>query len=110
MITDDANTLIEAAPANQEQRSVSDLLKLDTYQGMTDAEVKSLIQWYVEQAVNGAELKASVAASIQAANAQAEAYRDAAEKATEDMRKVLAAPLSHSDIMEALKVKEDSGE
>ena len=33
-------------------RSISVLLNIDTYQGMTDEEIESLIEYYKEQAIN----------------------------------------------------------
>ena len=47
-------------------RSVSVLLSLDTYQGMTDTEIQSLIDWHVQcaktEALQSAELEAHQAA------------------------------------------------
>ena len=44
-------------------RSVAELLELDTYQGMTDEEIGSLIQYHIESTKMGAELQAMQAAS-----------------------------------------------
>lgn len=49
MTTED--TTIEVA----EDRPVSVLASLDTYQGMTDSEIESLIQWKIECAVDAAD-------------------------------------------------------
>lgn len=45
------------------KRSVAELLELDTYQGMTDEEIESLIKYHVESTKMGAELQAMQAAS-----------------------------------------------
>lgn len=51
-------------------RSVKVLLSLDTYQGMSDAEIESLIEWhkktYLIEATNAAELNAHARAMNEA--------------------------------------------
>lgn len=64
----------------QEQRSISELLQLDTYQGMTDAEIQSLIDFYKEDSYNQGYHAGEIAALAQewdkvVANSEAAAAR-----------------------------------
>lgn len=75
------------------QRSVHELLKLTTYQGMTDAEIKSLIDYYVEQAHQDENVKLAQQTEIQTMNAQCAAYDALRDDANSVLKQVLAAPL-----------------
>lgn len=48
----------------QKQRSVSELLQLDTYQGMTDAEIQSLIDFYKDESFNKGYASGETAATL----------------------------------------------
>lgn len=76
------------------QRSVHELLKLGTFQGMTDAEIQSLIDYYVEVAHNDEHTKAVQATEIQTMNAQCAAYDSLRDDANSVLKQVLAAPLN----------------
>lgn len=76
------------------QRSVHELLKLGTFQGMTDAEIQSLIDHYVEVAHNDEHTKAVQATEIQTMNAQCAAYDSLRDDANSVLKQVLAAPLN----------------
>lgn len=76
------------------QRSVHELLKLGTFQGMTDAEIQSLIDYYVEVAHNDEHTKAVQATEIQTMNAQCAAYDALRDDANSVLKQVLAAPLN----------------
>lgn len=76
------------------QRSVHDLLKLDTFQGMTDAEIQSLIDYYVEQAHQDETVKLAQQTEIQTMNAQCAAYDALRDDANSVLKQVLAAPLN----------------
>lgn len=78
----------------QTQRSVHDLLKLDTFQGMTDAEIQSLIDYYVEQAHQDETVKLAQQTEIQTMNAQCAAYDALRDDANSVLKQVLAAPLN----------------
>ena len=83
------------------QRSVHELLKLGTFQGMTDAEIQSLIDYYVEVAHNDEHTKAVQATEIQTMNAQCAAYDSLRDDANSVLKKVLAAPLNLAIIDES---------
>ena len=83
------------------QRSVHELLKLGTFQGMTDAEIQSLIDYYVEVAHNDEHTKAVQATEIQTMNAQCAAYDSLRDDANSVLKQVLAAPLNLAIIDES---------
>ena len=83
------------------QRSVHALLKLGTFQGMTDAEIQSLIDYYVEVAHNDEHTKAVQATEIQTMNAQCAAYDSLRDDANSVLKQVLAAPLNLAIIDES---------
>lgn len=76
------------------QRSVHELLKLSTFQGMTDAEIQSLIDYYVEVAHNDEHTKVVQATEIQTMNAQCAAYDSLRDDANSVLKQVLSAPLN----------------
>ena len=83
------------------QRSVHELLKLSTFQGMTDAEIQSLIDYYVEVAHNDEHTKAVQATEIQTMNAQCAAYDSLRDDANSVLKQVLSAPLNLARIDES---------
>ena len=83
------------------QRSVHELLKLGTFQGMTDVEIQSLIDYYVEVAHNDEHTKAVQATEIQTMNAQCAAYDSLRDDANSVLKQVLAAPLNLAIIDES---------
>ena len=83
------------------QRSVHDLLKLGTFQGMTDAEIQSLIDYYVEVAHNDEHTKVVQATEIQTMNAQCAAYDSLRDDANSVLKQVLSAPLNLARIDES---------
>ena len=83
------------------QRSVHELLKLSTFQGMTDAEIQSIIDYYVEVAHNDEHTKAVQATEIQTMNAQCAAYDSLRDDANSVLKQVLSAPLNLARIDES---------
>lgn len=83
------------------QRSVHELLKLGTFQGMTDAEIQSLIDYYVNVAHNDEHTKVVQATEIQTMNAQCAAYDALRDDANSVLKQVLAAPLNLAIIDES---------
>lgn len=83
------------------QRSVHELLKLGTFQGMTDAEIQSLIDYYVEVAHNDEHTKAVQATEIQTMNAQCAAYDSLRDDANSVLKQVLSVPLNLARIDES---------
>lgn len=94
----------DSGEANSEQpvqRSVHELLKLGTFQGMTDAEIQSLIDYYVNVAHNDEHTKAVQATEIQTMNAQCAAYDSLRDDANSVLKQVLSAPLNLARIDES---------
>ena len=83
------------------QRSVHELLKLSTFQGMTDVEIQSLIDYYVNVAHNDEHTKVVQATEIQTMNAQCAAYDSLRDDANSVLKQVLSAPLNFARIDES---------
>lgn len=101
--TDETGTTESGETSGEQpvQRSVHELLKLGTFQGMTDAEIQSLIDYYVEVAHNDEHTKAVQATEIQTMNAQCAAYDSLRDDANSILKQVLAAPLNLAIIDES---------
>lgn len=101
--TDETGTTESGETSGEQpvQRSVHELLKLGTFQGMTDAEIQSLIDYYVEVAHNDEHTKAVQATEIQTMNAQCAAYDSLRDDANSVLKQVLAAPLNLAIIDES---------
>lgn len=101
--TDETGTTDSGETSGEQpvQRSVHELLKLGTFQGMTDAEIQSLIDYYVEVAHNDEHTKAVQATEIQTMNAQCAAYDSLRDDANSVLKQVLAAPLNLAIIDES---------
>lgn len=101
--TDETGTTESGETSGEQpvQRSVHELLKLSTFQGMTDAEIQSLIDYYVEVAHNDEHTKAVQATEIQTMNAQCAAYDSLRDDANSVLKQVLAAPLNLAIIDES---------
>ena len=101
--TDETGTTDSGETSGEQpvQRSVHELLKLGTFQGMTDAEIQSLIDYYVEVAHNDEHTKAVQATEIQTMNAQCAAYDALRDDANSVLKQVLAAPLNLAIIDES---------
>lgn len=101
--TDETGTTESGETSGEQpvQRSVHELLKLGTFQGMTDTEIQSLIDYYVEVAHNDEHTKAVQATEIQTMNAQCAAYDSLRDDANSVLKQVLAAPLNLAIIDES---------
>lgn len=101
--TDETGTTDSGETSGEQpvQRSVHELLKLGTFQGMTDAEIQSLIDYYVEVAHNDEHTKAVQATEIQTMNAQCAAYDSLRDDANSVLKQVLAVPLNLAIIDES---------
>ena len=101
--TDETGTTESGETSGEQpvQRSVHELLKLGTFQGMTDAEIQSLIDYYVEVAHNDEHTKAVQATEIQTMNAQCAAYDSLRDDANSVLKQVLAVPLNLAIIDES---------
>lgn len=104
MTTDETNTNLNntdtTEPKNTDtteqpaQRSVQDLLKLDTFQGMTDPEIQSLIDYYVELAHTDEQTKAYQAAAITSMNENTERWNKAADESNDLLKQMLSVDLN----------------
>lgn len=101
--TDETGTTESGETSGEQpvQRSVHELLKLSTFQGMTDAEIQSLIDYYVDVAHNDEHTKVVQATEIQTMNAQCAAYDSLRDDANSVLKQVLAAPLNLAIIDES---------
>ena len=101
--TDETGTTESGETSDEQpvQRSVHELLKLGTFQGMTDAEIQSLIDYYVEVAHNDEHTKVVQATEIQTMNAQCAAYDSLRDDANSVLKQVLSAPLNLARIDES---------
>lgn len=101
--TDETGTTDSGETSGEQpvQRSVHELLKLSTFQGMTDAEIQSLIDYYVEVAHNDEHTKVVQATEIQTMNAQCAAYDSLRDDANSVLKQVLSAPLNLARIDES---------
>ena len=86
----DVNTTTDEV--TKKQRSVSELSMLKTYQGMTDAEIQSLIDFYVQMERDALDTKTAQANAIMQANAAAEAYASAASESVATMKALIDKP------------------
>ena len=102
--TTDGTGTTESGETSSEQpvqRSVHELLKLSTFQGMTDAEIQSLIDYYVNVAHNDEHTKVVQATEIQTMNAQCAAYDSLRDDANSVLKQVLSVPLNLARIDES---------
>lgn len=101
MTTDDTSTETKETGTTKEQpaqRNVQDLLKLDTFQGMTDAEIQSLIDYYVNRAHFDEETKAYQTAAIESMNETTERWNKAADESNDLLKKMLSVDLNFDKI------------
>lgn len=94
MTTEDTTTGASEEATHETQRSVHELLQLETFQGMTDAEIQSLIDYYVDVAHNDEHTKAVQATEIQTMNAQCAAYDALRDDANSVLKRILSVPLN----------------
>lgn len=71
------------------QRDVDTLLKLDTYQGMSDSEIDSVIAYKVETAVRDATISADMEVHLSMMRDLMESQRNAVASTEESLRKAL---------------------
>lgn len=74
-------------------RDVPTLLSLDTYQGMSDKEIQSLIDYHVETALESDTQRASIESIQAVTRAQTDAYRRMADDSHDVLQSVLSQPI-----------------
>lgn len=108
MTTEDTSTTVdesteptaEDSGTTTKQRTVAEILALGTFQGCTDEEIQSVIDFKVEDARNDTESKARQAAVIESMNETTEKWNQAAEEANDILKQLLAADLNLGKIDE----------
>lgn len=70
-------------------RDINVLLSLDTYQGMSDAEIESVLEFKIKEALDSDVQKARLSAIQEQANAQSVAYQSMADDAHDVLYSVL---------------------
>lgn len=81
-------TTSEESIEERKDRPIEDLLKLDTYQGMTDTEIASVIQWHAMVAAKTTKASETAQALHEQTQVMIDHYaaeRDAAEKALQEL-------------------------
>lgn len=76
------------------QRPIHILLDLDTYQGMTDSEIQSLIDYKINLAIQNAEVQAQLDTIKHSMDAQLDTYRQLAEDSQEMLKSVRSRTLN----------------
>ena len=86
-----------AASTTTEPRDLDALLKLDTYQGMSDEEIEIVIEWRCQEYARTAEFKQNVNTSLERTALLAESYRERAEHAKTVLDALVAKALSEGN-------------
>lgn len=81
-------------------RDIATLLSLSTYQGMSDEEIESLIDYHVKIALQSDEQKANILAIETVSQAQAAAYNAMAEDSHNVLKSVLSRQIPWATVSE----------
>lgn len=82
-------------------RPIEELLKLDTFQGMSDVEIATLVEYQKDIALKDAEFKQKMDAIARRGEAEAKAYGEIADHAKAKLDELIAAPLALNAIEES---------
>ena len=82
-------------------RPIEELLKLDTFQGMSDAEIAMVLEYQKAIALKDEEFKQKMDAIARKGEAEAKAYDEIAEHAKAKLDALIAAPLALTVIEES---------
>jgi len=74
-------------------RDVPTLLNLDTYQGMSDEEIQSLIDYHKEKAVRDYQISGDTTIIQESMAVQLELYSDIARHSSDMLQSVLSQPI-----------------
>lgn len=101
MTTEDTSTT-ESTQAEEKpkKRSLSELMALKTYQGMTDEEIQSIIDFEKQIATQNGKTEALRTTDIVTMNEIVEANRSAQRQSEEVLKSVLTVPLKLATIDE----------
>lgn len=91
MTTDGTTEATETteSEATTTKRSIGELLSLGTFQGCTDEEIQSIIDFKVELALQNEETKTKQAAIIEEMNANVETWRSAAQESHDLLKQLV---------------------
>ena len=94
MTTDETSTTDATQPEEKpKKRSLSELMALKTYQGMTDEEIQSIIDFEKQIAMQNGMTEALRATDIVAMNEIVESNRSTQQHSEEVLKSVLTVPL-----------------
>lgn len=82
-------------------RPIEELLKLDTFQGMSDVEIATVIEYQKTIALKDAEFQQKMDAITRKGEAEAKAYGEIADHAKAKLDELIAAPLALTVIDES---------
>lgn len=88
------NSELNGEPTLKKDRDIGTLLSLDTYQGMSDSEIESIIKFKTQLAVKEELVRTSQAAYIEEMNVLSEQYKNMAKEASAVYKTVLGLPLN----------------
>lgn len=88
---------------NEEAKSrpIEELLKLDTFQGMSDVEIATVVEYQKTIALKDAEFQQKLNAIARKGEAEAKAYGEIADHAKTKLDALIAAPLALTVIDES---------
>lgn len=85
-------------------RDVPTLLELDTYQGMSDEEIQSLIDYHKEKAVRDYQISGDTTIIQESMAVQLELYSDIARHSSDVLQSVLSQPIPWVTVSESGEV------
>ena len=96
--TETADTAASQDDTQPKKRSVAELISLETYQGMTDEEIQSIIDFEKNLAEQNGRIEALKQTDIVTMNEILESNRAAQQHSEEVLKSVLTAPLKLATI------------
>ena len=82
-------------------RPIEELLKLDTFQGMSDVEIATVVEYQKAIALKDAKFQQKMDAIARKGEAEAKAYGEIADHAKAKLEELIAAPLALTVIDES---------
>lgn len=95
MTTEAYGTVTEETPRDRE---ISELLQLDTYQGMTDGEIQKVIDWYVNKAHNDEQVNSYRRASQAMAESHEEAVANMLAASESVLKSIIASATNYQGV------------
>ena len=95
MTTEANGTVTEETPKDRE---ISELLRLDTYQGMTDGEIQKVIDWYVNKAHNDEQVNSYRRASQAMAESHEQAVANMLATSETVLKSIIASATNYQGV------------